>query len=542
MLIYVRQSFVTLLDFRPSNYGANLIYNGIDTMYERYALEVGSGDPGQPSHYDTFDYAEFSLGAAFRVRPADYSVRGTYQTETGTSSYQRYITVSVADNFVPSGLFDPARVPIPDASGWVDVVTDAMAAAATARGISDGIVGQISNAVELFNTLNTHMQQQLQLIENVLDENITPNEFDTATTQNATQLRADLLDQLDPALAGVIDALDLGFTIDDGWNLPTLVNRAWVEGFVEFFSQPPTSNRTVVLSSDAVDGYALNASRYLIHGGGGNDAFVHMGMPGNRYADPNDPSFSLADVSLLFGGAGYDVLTTVNATKIDLSTGWLWVGDGTVTPKIDAFLHGIESLVLGQTSETVVGSAAGNVVYAEGGDDTVNGMGGDDAIQGQAGADFLAGGAGNDALTGGLGSDRLLGEAGRDTLSGGPGRDFLAGGIDVDRLTGGTGPDRFVFNSLATCSDRITDFNAIDDTIVVSARAFGGGLVAGGVAAAQFCSRADNLAQDSDDRFVFRTTDQTLWFDANGSAAGGVRLIADLQAGAVFSEADILLV
>jgi hypothetical protein len=53
--------------------------------------------------------------------------------------------------------------------------------------------------------------------------------------------------------------------------------------------------------------------------------------------------------------------------------------------------------------------------------------------------------------------------------------------------------------------------------------------------------RADNLAQDADDRFVFRTTDATLWFDSNGSAAGGLTLVADLQAGATVTSADILL-
>ena len=50
-----------------------------------------------------------------------------------------------------------------------------------------------------------------------------------------------------------------------------------------------------------------------------------------------------------------------------------------------------------------------------------------------------------------------------------------------------------------------------------------------------------NLAQDANDRFIFRTTDQTLWFDVDGTGGGGPRLIADLQAGAVVTAADILL-
>ena len=95
------------------------------------------------------------------------------------------------------------------------------------------------------------------------------------------------------------------------------------------------------------------------------------------------------------------------------------------------------------------------------------------------------------------------------------------------------------------CGDQITDFGNIlssDDRFQITAAAFGGGLVAGVLAANQFVTRADNLAQDADDRFIFNTTDQTLWFDSNGNAAGGLTMVADLQAGAVVTAADILLI
>ena len=80
------------------------------------------------------------------------------------------------------------------------------------------------------------------------------------------------------------------------------------------------------------------------------------------------------------------------------------------------------------------------------------------------------------------------------------------------------------------------------DALSVSAAGFGGGLAAGALAASQFQNRADNLAQDATDRFVFRTTDATLWFDSNGSGAGGLTLLADLQAGVALTSADILLI
>jgi hypothetical protein len=52
----------------------------------------------------------------------------------------------------------------------------------------------------------------------------------------------------------------------------------------------------------------------------------------------------------------------------------------------------------------------------------------------------------------------------------------------------------------------------------------------------------DNLAGDANDRFIFRTTDKTLWFDADGSGTGRAVMLADLQATAVVTAADILLV
>ena len=55
-------------------------------------------------------------------------------------------------------------------------------------------------------------------------------------------------------------------------------------------------------------------------------------------------------------------------------------------------------------------------------------------------------------------------------------------------------------------------------------------------------ARHDNVAQDANDRFVFRTSDTTLWFDADGKGGAAATLLADLKAGAVVTTADILIV
>jgi Ca2+-binding RTX toxin-like protein len=92
----------------------------------------------------------------------------------------------------------------------------------------------------------------------------------------------------------------------------------------------------------------------------------------------------------------------------------------------------------------------------------------------------------------------------------------------------------------------ITDFSSNaagnNDRIQVRASTFGGGLTAGALDATQFRSRSDNVAQDANDRFIFRTTDRTLWFDADGTGAGAAVLLADLQANATMTALDIVLI
>ena len=60
---------------------------------------------------------------------------------------------------------------------------------------------------------------------------------------------------------------------------------------------------------------------------------------------------------------------------------------------------------------------------------------------------------------------------------------------------------------------------------------------------AKFVVRADNLAQNSVQRFIFNTTDKTLWFDSNGNLTGGLTLVADLQqSAATMTALDIVLI
>ncbi len=151
-----------------------------------------------------------------------------------------------------------------------------------------------------------------------------------------------------------------------------------------------------------------------------------------------------------------------------------------------------------------------------------------------------------DTLSGDDAANTLEGGGGRDRLSGGAGDDTLVGGKGLDRLWGGAGDDHFVFHSPRQGVDRIGDWGSAagdDDVLVFHASGFGGGLMAGALDPDRFRTSADsNAALDADDRFIFRQSDETLWFDADGQGGARAVLIADLQDGAVVTAGDILLV
>jgi Ca2+-binding RTX toxin-like protein len=177
-------------------------------------------------------------------------------------------------------------------------------------------------------------------------------------------------------------------------------------------------------------------------------------------------------------------------------------------------LSSIENVITGTLADNITGSTAANDLNASDGNDT------------------LSGGDGNDTLRGGNGNDSMLGGNGNDSMIGGSGADTLAGNA---------GNDVFVFNGTADFGDRITDFSAVsgnDDGFAFSG--LGSGLTAGVLAATRFRTATTNAAGDSDDRFIFRTTDKTLWFDADGTGAGGPLLVATLTIGSV-TAADILI-
>ena len=254
-----------------------------------------------------------------------------------------------------------------------------------------------------------------------------------------------------------------------------------------------------------------------------------------------------------WGGASTDLVTNTGIMRggVDLAAGndVLDNRGGTVTGLILGG-DGDDRFVLATTAESIDGGAGFDTLDLSSYTsavlidllDAANNRGtaalhdsftGIEAIIGTTRADVMRGDGGDNLLSGGAGSDNLSGGAGTDTLE---------GGVGTDILTGGDGADVFLFSSGKGMNDRITDFAAGVDQIRLEGSSFGFGLATGAISADYFVAQTSLIVADRSDRFIFRTTDSTLWYDADGNGKRAAVLIADLQDGATMTVADIWLI
>jgi Ca2+-binding RTX toxin-like protein len=312
-----------------------------------------------------------------------------------------------------------------------------------------------------------------------------------------------------------------------------------------------------------------------LSGGSGNDTLT--GGAGNDYLDGG------AGVDTMTGGTGNDTYYVDNAG--DQVTEAVGEGTDTVYASVSwsmAAGQEIETLRTygaGATSGvTFIGNELNNYLIGGAGNDTLKGGAGNDYFEGGAGDDMIDGGAGNDTLNGGAGVDTMTGGTGDDTyivdnagdqvteaagegsdivyavvnwtmtagqeieslraygagatsgisltgnefdnsLIGGSGNDTLNGGAGNDTLNGGAGNDTFVFNSALDPSnvDTVADFNPGADAIQLDHTVFSG-LALGQLSASEFATGA---ATGAGPQVVYNQTTGELFFDSNGSAAGG---------------------
>ena len=226
--------------------------------------------------------------------------------------------------------------------------------------------------------------------------------------------------------------------------------------------------------NDGDDSLTGGAGADKIYGGngvdkayGGDGADLILGDAGDDFI------YGDAGADQLYGGIGNDQLN--GGLDNDLLRGE--AGDDKLTGA-----DGDDDLGGGDGADILSGGNGNDVARGDAGDDRISGDAGDDTLYGGAGLDTLVGGAGADTLNGGddadhlsgdAGNDILRGDAGDDRLLGGDGDDVLIGGIGLDTMTGGSGSDRFVFTSITDsavgAADRITDFNAAQDIVDLTA-------------------------------------------------------------------------
>jgi Ca2+-binding RTX toxin-like protein len=244
----------------------------------------------------------------------------------------------------------------------------------------------------------------------------------------------------------------------------------------------------------------------------------------------------------------------------------------------------VEGLVGGGGNDTVVGNTSNNYLFGGGGNDNIYGQAGADYLNGGLGTNNLWGGTGADqhiggtgidyaryddtnwgnltirldgganvgsvavgdtytgieGLVGGLGNDIMVGNASNNQLFGGGGADYIDARGGSDYLNGGAGADRFVFAtalSPTTNVDMIADFTHAVDDIVLSQAIFAG--IGATLDASEFQIGSANAATD---RILYNNITGQLFYDSNGTAAGGLTQFATVAAGTVLDIGDFVMV
>ncbi|MDZ8108042.1 MAG: calcium-binding protein [Nostoc sp. DedQUE12a] len=320
-------------------------------------------------------------------------------------------------------------------------------------------------------------------------------------------------------------------TITDGTRLVRYKN-------IERLNITGTAYDDLIVGNNGNDTLASDGNR-----SGGNDTIIGGG--GNDYLDAkySNEYFSGFSGNNIFngnGGTGDDTLDAQYSSNDNLLS-----GD-----------EGNDSLFASGYSSEILEVYDGPIfsIYQTSGNNTLNGGAGNDTLNvdfsigdnilnGGDGSDILiASGydydqvynvyrraSGNNTLKGGAGSDSLIvddsigdnlldGGDGNDILSasGATGKNTLRGGNGNDSLIGGSGIDTFVFNSFNEGVDKISDFNATNEVIQVSAAGFGGGLSAGVLKTSQL--KIGTSATTNAQRFIYNSTTGGLFFDKDGSA------------------------
>ena len=276
-----------------------------------------------------------------------------------------------------------------------------------------------------------------------------------------------------------------------------------------------------------------------LHGGADNDVVEGSWGDDILYGDDgHDYINGQGHDDTLYGGLGGDTMRGEDGNdRIYGEAG----GDDIDGGEHDDYLYG------GDGNDTVKGGGGYDWLEGGAGDDLMMGGLGTDVLLGEAGLDTLYGGDDGDELWGGADADKLYGEGGNDLLDGGTGNDLLSGGAGVDILRGGLGNDTltggaetdvFIMEGALSAGnvDTITDFNAVQDGIILDLNVFKALSGEGVLAAGAF--RQGSSAGDADDRIIYNQSTGEIFYDSDGNGAAAKVLFAKVTAGTVLSAAN----
>lgn len=345
-----------------------------------------------------------------------------------------------------------------------------------------------------------------------------------------------------------------------------------------------SDNGSVTLTTQIrVDGYVFGYSEGLFHGA---DVAVTVGqggtLAGGSSGISGNGTLNLVNYGTVSGNASifhFDAATVMNHGTIAGDIYFTFLFDNTFVQSVANDGKIVGDIYFGGGADSYTASGSGSVtgmIYGGAGDDTftigraeeqIEGGDGNDRIivagtQGVTidlktmantgvgagdsyeGIESLYGSSrGDDVLRGSALADSLYGRGGDDSLKGAEGSDKLSGGTGTDTMAGQSGNDSFQFRSTAEGGDLIVDFALFgdNDRITIDKAGFELDLATGTLASTNFRTNTTGLAGDANDRFIYKTTDNTVWFDHDGVGGDKAVMIADLQAGATFTAADIVI-
>lgn len=232
----------------------------------------------------------------------------------------------------------------------------------------------------------------------------------------------------------------------------TLLNKVLgVADYLEMIEENPNENGEIVLDLTSVEEVV---DHYISIGMDVNEMLYNIGVYVktydstygtnylssfiSHYPDYADEIVTMVNGNFVVGTDGNDTLNGSNAQDII----WAEGGDDRINTG-----SGNDIIYGGAGNDTINAGSGDDVVYGDEDDDDITGGDGNDLIYGGDGDDIIKGNTGNDTIYGGIGNDTLDGGEDDDTLYGEDGDDSLSGGTGDDMLSGGDGNDTYYINA-----------------------------------------------------------------------------------------------